>query len=77
VFLRPYEEKVTGLGRFAWGPESFYEGEWKDGKPHGKGVKFWKENGTICHHLYLFFFFVLWQTMERNCTKMRLSLMAT
>jgi hypothetical protein len=41
---QPHEDKFSGLGHYTWGGGSFYEGEWKEGKPHGKGIKFWEDN---------------------------------
>jgi hypothetical protein len=46
ILLQPHTDKVTGVGRYTWSGGSYYEGEWKDGKPEGLGTKVWGENGT-------------------------------
>lgn len=44
ILLQPHTDKVTGVGRYTWSGGSYYEGEWKDGKPEGLGTKVWGEN---------------------------------
>jgi hypothetical protein len=34
---------MNGTGTYKWNDERTYNGEWKDGKMHGKGTSFWKE----------------------------------
>eukprot|EP01090_Pellita_catalonica_P010806 TRINITY_DN2224_c0_g2_i1.p1 TRINITY_DN2224_c0_g2~~TRINITY_DN2224_c0_g2_i1.p1 ORF type:complete len:420 (+),score=56.03 TRINITY_DN2224_c0_g2_i1:54-1313(+) len=45
VFENPFKNKVNGIGHYTWTSSGFfYEGEWKDGKPHGIGIKVWAKN---------------------------------
>ena len=37
---------MEGFGRYLWPDGLEYEGEWKDGKPNGKGKKKWPDRST-------------------------------
>jgi len=43
ALTNPHLSKFTGVGKFTWQGGSYYEGEWAEGLPDGKGVKYWDE----------------------------------
>ncbi len=49
---KPHVSKVNGVGCYLW-EDAYYEGEWKDGQPDGKGIKCWSEHGTYPGNSYI------------------------
>eukprot|EP01052_Picozoa_sp_SAG31_P029944 SAG31_NODE_3026_length_4775_cov_1.849872_2_plen_515_part_00 len=43
IAVRPFNIRALGPAGGAYGPGERYEGQWKDNKPHGQGVRTWAD----------------------------------